>query len=187
MAKKGSGDVAGRGLDILGLSHVFNFDVPIHAEDYVHRIGRTGRAGRRGRAITLTAPDERKFLSAITALIGKNIPRLDIPGISGPEDDGGAAEVRPAAEPEARRSDGKKSRRGDGRDRKRKGRKAASQTRKGGDAEMTNGTPVRVDKRTPVEADKRKPKSQPNEQVVGLGDHVPAFMMRPPKKPMDGP
>ena len=172
-------DVAGRGLDIVGLSHVFNFDVPIHAEDYVHRIGRTGRAGRRGRAITLTAPDERRFLSAITALIGKNIPRLDIPGISGPSDDGGAAEVRPAAEPEARRSDGKKSRRGNGRDRKRKGRKAAPGMGKGGDEERTNGTPV--------EADKRKPKSRPKEQVVGLGDHVPAFLARPTKKPTGGP
>ncbi len=46
-------DVAGRGLDIIGMSHVFNFDVPFHAEDYIHRIGRTGRAGATGRAITL--------------------------------------------------------------------------------------------------------------------------------------
>ncbi|MCH7543523.1 MAG: DEAD/DEAH box helicase [Proteobacteria bacterium] len=180
-------DVAGRGLDIRGLSHVFNFDVPIHAEDYVHRIGRTGRAGHRGRAITLTAPDERKFLSAITTLIGKDIPRLDIPGIAGPEDDGGAAEARPAAEPEARRPDAKKSRRGDGRGRNRRDRKAAPGTGKGGDGERTNGTPIKVDKRTPVEADKRTPKSPPKEQVVGLGDHVPAFMMRPPKKPTDAP
>ncbi len=46
-------DVAARGIDIAGLSHVFNFDTPIHAEDYVHRIGRTGRAGREGRAFHL--------------------------------------------------------------------------------------------------------------------------------------
>ena len=172
-------DVAGRGLDILGLSHVFNFDVPIHAEDYVHRIGRTGRAGRRGRAITLTAPDERKFLSAITALIGKNIPRLDIPGISGPEDGEGADEPRPATGPEKRRADGTESRRGNGRERRRRGKKAGPPPAKGHDEERANGAPV--------EADKRKPRSRPKEQVVGLGDHVPAFMMRPPKKPTGGP
>jgi superfamily II DNA/RNA helicase len=51
-------DVAARGLDIAAVSHVFNFDVPIHAEDYVHRIGRTGRAGRDGRAFTLATPDD---------------------------------------------------------------------------------------------------------------------------------
>ena len=93
-------DVAGRGLDILGLSHVFNFDVPIHAEDYVHRIGRTGRAGRRGRAITLTAPDEHKVLSAITAPIGKNLPPPDSPVIPGPEVGEGAESPSPAPAPE---------------------------------------------------------------------------------------
>ncbi len=68
-------DVAARGIDIDDLSHVFNFDVPIHAEDYVHRIGRTGRAGRAGRA--LSARDQRgiKFLSAIEKMLGKRIPR----------------------------------------------------------------------------------------------------------------
>jgi superfamily II DNA/RNA helicase len=71
-------DVAARGLDIQGLSHVFNFDVPIHAEDYVHRIGRTGRAGREGRAFTLAAPHDGKFVSAIEKLIGKAIPRAAV-------------------------------------------------------------------------------------------------------------
>jgi superfamily II DNA/RNA helicase len=69
-------DVAARGLDIQGLSHVFNFDVPIHAEDYVHRIGRTGRAGREGRSFTLAAPSDGKFIAAIESLIGKAIPRI---------------------------------------------------------------------------------------------------------------
>src|SRR5262249_45647423 len=64
-------DVAARGLDIQGLSHVFNFDVPIHAEDYVHRIGRTGRAGLRGRAFTIAAPEDGRAVAAIVALIGK--------------------------------------------------------------------------------------------------------------------
>jgi len=78
-------DVAARGLDIDDLSHVFNFDVPIHAEDYVHRIGRTGRAGRSGRAFTLAAPDDRKFVDAIERLIGKQIPRITIEGVATPE------------------------------------------------------------------------------------------------------
>ena len=56
-------DVAARGLDIEGMSHVFNFDVPIHAEDYVHRIGRTGRAGREGRAFTLATPEDGRFVA----------------------------------------------------------------------------------------------------------------------------
>ena len=51
-------DVAARGLDIPNVSHIFNFDVPIHSEDYVHRIGRTGRAGRSGKSITLCLPHE---------------------------------------------------------------------------------------------------------------------------------
>ena len=74
-------DVAARGLDIQGMSHVFNFDVPIHAEDYVHRIGRTGRAGREGRAFTLATPEDGRFVEAIQQLIGKPIPPIDIPGV----------------------------------------------------------------------------------------------------------
>ncbi|HHG90447.1 MAG TPA: DEAD/DEAH box helicase, partial [Devosia sp.] len=66
-------DVAARGLDIPDVSHVFNFDVPTHPEDYVHRIGRTGRAGRSGTAVTLVAPADKKYLDAIEALIQKKI------------------------------------------------------------------------------------------------------------------
>jgi len=71
-------DVAARGLDIPAVSHVFNFDVPIHAEDYVHRIGRTGRAGRSGKAFTLAQPDDSKYLAAIRRMTGgKAIPPMD--------------------------------------------------------------------------------------------------------------
>ena len=72
-------DVAARGLDIPAVSHVFNFDMPSHAEDYVHRIGRTGRAGRRGVAITLATPSDQKYLDAIEALVKQPIPRGEIP------------------------------------------------------------------------------------------------------------
>src|SRR5215210_1097259 len=67
-------DVAARGLDIPAVSHVFNYDVPHHAEDYVHRIGRTGRAGRAGAAFTLVAPGDERSLGAIEKLIGQPIP-----------------------------------------------------------------------------------------------------------------
>jgi superfamily II DNA/RNA helicase len=74
-------DVAARGLDIGGLSHVFNFDVPHHAEDYVHRIGRTGRAGLEGRAFTLATPDDQLAVEAIEKLTGGPIPRITIEGL----------------------------------------------------------------------------------------------------------
>jgi superfamily II DNA/RNA helicase len=66
-------DVAARGLDIPAVSHVFNFDVPHHPEDYVHRIGRTGRAGRAGHAFTLVSRADERSLQAIEALIGQPI------------------------------------------------------------------------------------------------------------------
>jgi superfamily II DNA/RNA helicase len=66
-------DVAARGLDIPDVSHVFNYDVPHHPDDYVHRIGRTGRAGRSGTAITIVAPADQKAVGAIEKLIGQSI------------------------------------------------------------------------------------------------------------------
>ncbi|MGH7071569.1 MAG: helicase-related protein [Acetobacteraceae bacterium] len=74
-------DVAARGLDIGGLSHVFNFDVPHHSEDYVHRIGRTGRAGREGHAYTFATPGDREAVQAIERLIGHQIPHLAVEGL----------------------------------------------------------------------------------------------------------
>ncbi len=78
-------DVAARGLDIAMLPCVINYDVPTHAEDYVHRLGRTGRAGQAGRAFTLVLPDEGRYVDAITRLTGKPIPRLEIGGLDGAE------------------------------------------------------------------------------------------------------
>ena len=70
-------DVAARGLDIPSVSHVFNFDVPIQAEDYVHRIGRTGRAGRDGTAIMICSKRDRKNFSNVEELLQKEIPRTN--------------------------------------------------------------------------------------------------------------
>ena len=69
-------DVAARGLDIPAVSHVFNFDIPHHPEDYVHRIGRTGRAGRSGAAYTIVSASDDKYLKAIEELIAKKIDYL---------------------------------------------------------------------------------------------------------------
>jgi superfamily II DNA/RNA helicase len=85
-------DVAARGLDISNMSHVFNYDVPTHAEDYIHRIGRTGRAGKEGRAFTLAAPEDGKYVAAIEALLGRPIPRTPVDGIGGAELDSGSGD-----------------------------------------------------------------------------------------------
>src|SRR6187397_2895854 len=74
-------DVAARGLDIPDVSHVFNFDVPHHADDYVHRIGRTGRAGKTGTAYTIVGPGDSRAVAEIEKLIGQSIPFADaLPG-----------------------------------------------------------------------------------------------------------
>ena len=72
-------DVAARGLDVPSVSHVFNFDVPSHAEDYVHRIGRTGRAGRDGKAVMICSPRDEKNFEDVERLLQKEIPRLENP------------------------------------------------------------------------------------------------------------
>src|SRR6202022_5134720 len=81
-------DVAARGLDIPTTSHVFNFDVPHHPDDYVHRIGRTGRAGRAGTAVPIVTPLDQKPILAIEKLIGQPIPRaegrVELPSVDGP-------------------------------------------------------------------------------------------------------
>ncbi len=109
-------DVAARGLDILSVSHVFNFDVPHHAEDYVHRIGRTGRAGREGKAITISEPRDEKALDAVERLIGKQIPRMDAVGTS--EASGMTAMSDTAKDTKASRSRSRKRRGSDSSHRK---------------------------------------------------------------------
>ena len=91
-------DVAARGLDIPAVSHIFNFDVPHHPDDYVHRIGRTGRAGLSGTAITIVAPIDGKSVAAIERLIGQTIPWMGEPA--------------PAETRESRPREGERSHRG---------------------------------------------------------------------------
>ena len=92
-------DVAARGLDVPSVSHVFNFDVPSHAEDYVHRIGRTGRAGRDGKAMMISTPRDDKNFEAIEKLIQREIPRLENPlGTPAPAPAASAEADAPVAE-----------------------------------------------------------------------------------------
>jgi len=98
-------DVAARGLDIPAVSHIFNFDVPHHPDDYVHRIGRTGRAGLSGTAITLVSPIDSKAIGAIEKLIGQPIPWAEKPAAPA------GGEPREQREPRAERHGGRGSHR----------------------------------------------------------------------------
>jgi len=174
-------DVAARGLDIPAVSHVFNFDVPTHAEDYVHRIGRTGRAGREGDAITIVTPADRKYIASIEKLIGKPIPQSEEPA----ED--AEAEAGPAAETAAR-SDGeeqpreKRSRRGRGRTKK--GAPAETGSAETGSAETGKAERPDREPRSRKSGESRgRARRDSDQPVVGLGDHVPEFLLRPVRRP----
>ncbi|MBB6123539.1 DEAD/DEAH box helicase [Sphingobium subterraneum] len=91
-------DVAARGLDIKGVSHVFNFDAPWHPDDYVHRIGRTGRAGATGVAYTFVTAEDAEALDNIQKLIGTKIPYAPLPG-AGEGNEGAQSDERSAAKP----------------------------------------------------------------------------------------
>jgi superfamily II DNA/RNA helicase len=180
-------DVAARGLDIQGLSHVFCFDVPSHAEDYVHRIGRTGRAGREGRSFMLATPEDGFEVAAIVKLIGKEIPLLAIDGIETAELEyeqtrrrGSRRPVRSDHPQRARTADARKpSRPADSRRERREPRRGLVQAPRtsvnGSEAtSFAHGGTVRAEPQIP-----RKP--QQDQPVIGFGDHLPAFLARPPR------
>ncbi|MGO4704149.1 DEAD/DEAH box helicase [Microvirga sp. 2MCAF38] len=184
-------DVAARGLDIPAVSHVFNYDVPHHAEDYVHRIGRTGRAGRAGAAFTLVSRKDDKSLSAIEKLIEKKLEW------AGPT----LAEL-PASEERSSRG-----RERGGRDKGRSGgRGRRGEPREAREVEAAAPQPAERQPREQQPREQQPREQQPREQqprrqeaapqqrrgehrrdrdsdneppVLGLGDHVPAFLMRP--------
>jgi len=191
-------DVAARGLDIGGLSHVFNFDMPIHAEDYVHRIGRTGRAGRTGNALGIASPHDRLFVEAIEKLTGHVIPRIAVDGIESVEwaegarggrgrgrGQGGKPETRdrgvraaPAAARPAAGSDAAPETRPEPA-RSETGRVEAPRRERRPEpaVERTGGerSPRRDDRRD----DRRPRQDDAGPNVVGFGDEVPAFMLLP--------
>jgi superfamily II DNA/RNA helicase len=181
-------DVAARGLDIQGLSHVFNFDVPYHAEDYVHRIGRTGRAGREGRSFTLAAPEDGKNVAAIQRLIGKDIPATAIDGIDpaalefegGDRRRGRSRSAAPRHEP-AEKREKQPSRRPERP--QAKPRPAAAQPRAAAHDPAGAHDNVAVFPRPAAEPRHRPERRQtePEHRVVGFGDDLPAFLRRAPK------
>jgi len=184
-------DVAARGLDIQGLSHVFNFDVPYHAEDYVHRIGRTGRAGRPGRSFTLAAPEDGKNVAAIQQLIGKDIPPVAIADLAPAELDfsEGAdrrrgrtrgttarSSARPAR-PEKRPADERPRR---DRDRAAEPRTTAARPAKESNVAVFPRPAAQPAPRRP-QAEPRRQQPEPEHRVVGFGDDLPAFLRRAPR------
>ena len=217
-------DVAARGLDIPAVSHVFNFDVPSHPEDYVHRIGRTGRAGRQGKAYTIATPNDDKYLAAIEHLVKQPIPRGDLP--EGALDGASETEDRPASSRSAssrsasgrssssERSSTGRSRSGRG-DRKTEAKaevmpvieaeaevaEVETETEEPRPAAPARSDDRRDDRRGSRPAQDRRPAEQRGEQraeprttderrhaprshsdrgdrVVGMGDHVPDFILR---------
>jgi superfamily II DNA/RNA helicase len=202
-------DVAARGLDIPDVSHVFNYDMPHHAEDYVHRIGRTGRAGRAGASFTLVTRSDEKSLAAIEKLIGQKIEWQ-------------GKQTSEIVEPEGGEDHGGRTRRSPDR---RRGRPDRSEAPRRASTEPAERTPrpspapaqevqneaekilARSEDEKPLERDRparseRKPErerspsrerqperhqersrdrssaSEDGPQVKGMGDHVPAFLMR---------
>jgi superfamily II DNA/RNA helicase len=216
-------DVAARGLDIPAVSHVFNYDVPHHAEDYVHRIGRTGRAGRAGAAFTIVTRSDEKSVVAIEKLIGQSIAWDGEPASQIVDDSEAPAHGRGRKRPDGKDSDAKRpDARGSG---AKDGRRERSSLRRGrperseGDegvevvvvaeadhavterqSEPRAARPARAprERSEPVvqrEERTAKPATAPGRPrpaprnasddndaaVVGLGDHMPAFLMRAPR------
>ena len=166
-------DVAARGLDIPAVTHVFNFDVPSHAEDYVHRIGRTGRAGRSGTAIMICVPRDEKNLDDVERLVKETIPRLDVPG--GKADAAPAEAEKPEEKPKRTRSRRKND---DAPAEKVEEPKADAAPQN--DAPKTEDKPKRDDK--PKQDRGRGGRGRGNDRrdngpkVVGMGEEPPAFI-----------
>jgi superfamily II DNA/RNA helicase len=208
-------DVAARGLDIPAVSHVFNFDVPTHAEDYVHRIGRTGRAGLTGTAITIATSLDRKYVGAIEKMIGTAIPPLEVEA----EAERAASFSKGRAEREEGESRSSRGGRGD----RHRGRGHRSEHQHQPRAEQptaearTETTPAAAAAPAPAPTELRphqhnqprrehnprheqqRPRNEPTRNdhrrdrrdrddgppVVGLGDHMPDFLRRPVKLPTE--
>ena len=145
-------DVAARGLDIPDVSHVFNFDIPTHAEDYVHRIGRTGRAGRDGVAVTLVAKSDQKYLDAIEKLIEKKLDWIE-PEKSAPDS---------TEQPKQKSSKSK-----------------SNQRRSGPSADVEDFEQAAQKSSSHKKGKRNNRKSEKDSIPFGQSDQVPAFLLRP--------
>jgi superfamily II DNA/RNA helicase len=187
-------DVAARGLDIPDVSHVINYDAPHHSEDYVHRIGRTGRAGKTGVALTIVTRGDQKAIADIEKLIARKIDWQE------------GSELPPEGENEAPRRDGRRGRpRGDRKEhgeRKERGERNAERARPDRHPERGAESRRHHAERPPQERaaaeqerasaprtprfsepsggrDPARPRRESDGPVIGLGDHVPSFLLRP--------
>ena len=181
-------DVAARGLDIGGLSHVFNFDVPHHAEDYVHRIGRTGRAGLEGHAFTIATPEDRLAVEAIEKLIATRSRPLWSRGSirwHGPRTMAGAAAADAAGRlPNARLKPRNRPRKPSLSVPSRAGKRLRS--RKRPDLRQRRDRPVAprseaAEPRPEPVAERARPAAEPASDVTGFGGDIPAFMLVRPR------
>ena len=180
-------DVAARGIDIGGLSHVFNYDLPFNAEDYVHRIGRTGRAGKEGHAFSLASPRDRRLLEAIETLTGKVIARPALEGITtvdwAPED-GERRPTESAPAPQETSEDSEHR----ARKRRRGGRKRNRGDREENES-VQQATPVAVPPSVSVieapvshRSVELAPAFENDGPKTGFGGDTPAFMLVPRRR-----
>jgi len=176
-------DVAARGLDIPNVSHVINYDVPSHAEDYVHRIGRTGRAGRTGVAISIAVPADEKYLGGIEGLIETTIPRTPLPWTP----DEGSTEKAPARKTDEADADEGAPRRTRAR-RSRSGTKAAGPETEPATPAFEPAAETAPEPQAQHAPQERTPRDRRSRdrggrnggdrggRVVGMGDHLPGFI-----------
>ena len=198
-------DVAARGLDIPAVSHIFNFDVPSHAEDYVHRIGRTGRAGLKGKALTLATPSDEKYIAAIEHLLQRPLIRGEAPDVEA--DDRPERDRKPKRADKAERAPKPERAERARRPKREAGDAAASEPTESpaeerpaaatpepaapessqaetSHAETAQAEAPQADERGRGSRDKRgdrrdRRRSRDDDApVVGMGDHVPEFLTR---------
>jgi superfamily II DNA/RNA helicase len=174
-------DVAARGLDIPTVSHVFNFDVPSHAEDYVHRIGRTGRAGRSGEAITIATGADKKYVAAIEKLIGQDIKTAE-GGAPAEDHSDGDGHGDGKTERKSRRGDKRRDKRASGEKSERKSGKSEDRKPKSDDTEKQQSRKASGAK-SDDDGEKKQRKKDRGGERVGFGDQAPAFLLRPVRLP----
>jgi superfamily II DNA/RNA helicase len=170
-------DVAARGLDVEAMSHVFNFDVPIHADDYVHRIGRTGRAGRSGTAYTLVTPDDSKFTDAIEKLIKKKVERESLKDLPEP-----SLHVEHDRKQAHGRRGGHGGRGGHGHGRhESKGHSRHGPRREGSAGHGHQSRPEKAHEKPQEKSPEKSHEKRPHHATPGAAafdEHMPAFMRR---------
>jgi superfamily II DNA/RNA helicase len=148
-------DVAARGLDVPSVSHVFNYDVPNHSEDYVHRIGRTGRAGRKGETVMLVSRlDEKNYVEILELIKAKSIKEIKINGIEDFPKDGG----------KYKRSNSRSATR----KKKKENRKKSSNRIKENSTDTTNN-------KKEINQNTKAMSTNKSKDIEGFGEIVPAF------------